>query len=136
MINFYLYDSDSGRVLGTGTYDERGDGATNRAVKAGTINPDTEYAPGGVKTARPTFNLTTLLLDKQNIVANGVDQATISGVPAGTVVKVFKDEDKFPRGAATVNDGSVSLRVDTAGAYRIVLENFPTQVTSFTVLAA
>lgn len=135
MINFYVYDSDTGRVLGTGSYDERGDGAANRALKIGVINADLEYAPGGVKTPRPTFNPLTLLLDKTAILANGVDAATISGVPAGTTVKVFKDSDAFPRGVAVVNDGTLVLRVDTAGVYRLVLENFPTQVTSFTVTA-
>jgi hypothetical protein len=135
MLQFFIYDTATGRVLGVGTYDERGDGAAARGVAVGTINPDVEYAPGGVKTARPVFNLLTLLLDKTTLVANGVDMATISGIPNGTVVEVFKDQDVFPRGVATVTDGSLQLRVDAAGVYRIVLENFPTQSYAFQVVA-
>jgi len=136
MINLYIYDTGSGRVLGVGTYDERGDGAAARAIAVGSIVPALEYAPAGVKTARPTFNLATLLLDKPNIVANAVDSATVSGVPNGTTAKIYKDQEIFPRSVAVITDGSVVLRAEVAGVYRIVLENFPTQDTTFTVTAA
>lgn len=135
MINFYLYESSTGRVLATGSYDERGDGAAARSVAAGAINPATQYAPAGVVTARPTFNFATLLLDKQNIVANAVDTATVSGIPGGTIAKIYKDQDEFPRAIVTVSDGTLLLRVDTAGSYLIVLSNFPTQQHTFRVLA-
>lgn len=135
MINFYIYDAATGRVLGVGAYDERGDGAASRTLVVGTINADTEYAPGGVKAPRPTFDLLTLALDKETILANGVDTATLSGVPVGTLAKVFKDQDTFPRAVTTVNDGALLLRVDTAGVYRIVLSNFPAQEHAFTVIA-
>lgn len=135
MIQFYVYDTATGRVLGTGSYDERGDGAAARAIVAGVINSATEYAPGGVKTARPTFNLVTLLLDKTAILADATDTATLTGVPVGTLIKVFKDAEAFPRSVVTVNDGTLLLRVDAAGVYRLQLSNFPTQDYAFTVAA-
>lgn len=135
MIHLFIHDTTTGRVLGTGSYDERGDGAAGRAIRAGQINPLTQYAPGGVITARPTFNLELLTIDKTGILANAVDSATVSGIPADTVVKVFKDQDAVPRGVATVNDGTLVLRVDTVGVYTIELENFPIQATRFQVSA-
>ena len=135
MINFYYYDTATGRVLATGSYNEIGDGAAARALASGIIDPVREYAPGGVRTARPTFNLATLLLDKSTILANGVDSATFTGVPAGTVAKVFKDQDTLPRGVTTVNDGTLVLRVDTAGVYHVLFMNFPTQDATFKVTA-
>ncbi len=135
MINFYLYETSSGRVLALGSYDERGDGAAARTVAGGVINPLTQYVPAGVVTARPTFNLATLLLDKQAILANAVDTATISGIPNGSIVKVYKDQDAFPRAILTIADGTLQLRVDTAGAYQIVISNFPTQQHTFNVVA-
>lgn len=133
MLQFYIYNSATGQVLARAFYDEIGDGAAARAVGTGIINPSTEYAPAGVKTARPVF--VNLALDKLVIAADGIDGATITNVPASTVVKVFKDQDKFPRGVVTVNDGSFVLKVDTAGTYRLVLSNFPTQDATFTVQA-
>ncbi len=134
MLNFYYYDSPTGRVLALGSYEERGDGATLRAIGGGLINPATEYAPNGVKTSRPMF-AANVALDKQTIVADTIDGATISNIPAGTVAKVYKDGDALPRSAIVVNDGSLVLRVDSAGTYQIVLSNFPTQDASFQVHA-
>jgi hypothetical protein len=135
MLNIYLYNTATGQVLATAGYDERGDGAAARTLVLGTINPLTEYAPAGVKTARPVFS-PALTIDKFAITADAVDSATISNIPAGTVAKIFKDGDSVPRAAATVNDGSLVLQVDTAGQYKIVLSNFPRQDTTFIVVAA
>lgn len=134
MINFFYYDTATGRVLATGAYDDRGDGAAARAIGSGAINPATEYAPAGVKTARPVFN-PALVLDKLLILADAADGATVTNIPAGTVAKIFKDTDSVPRGAIVVADGSLVLRADSAGSYQIVLSNFPTQEQVFTVLA-
>lgn len=135
MLTFYLYETSTGRVLALGAYDERADGAAARSVGVGVINPATQYAPAGVVTARPTFNFATLLLDKAAILANAVDAATVSGIPAGTVARIFKDQDQYPRAAGVINDGTLQLRVDTAGRYLIVLANFPTQEHTFSVVA-
>jgi hypothetical protein len=134
MLNFYYYDTATGRVLARGSYDERGDGAAARAIAVGTINPSTEYAPAGVKTARPLF-APALAIDKLAILADATDQATISNITAGTIAKIYKDQDALPRAVATVNDGALAVRADTAGAYLIVLSNFPAQEQSFTVQA-
>lgn len=134
MINFYYYDTATGRVLATGSYDDRGDGAAARAIAAGPINPATEYAPAGVKTARPLF-APALVIDKLAIVADAVDGATITNIPVGATAKVFKDGDALPRAAIVVSDGSLVLRTDSAGSLLIVLSNFPTQEQTFTVHA-
>lgn len=125
MLNLYFYDTATGRVLGTGSYNEVGDGATARALVVGLIDPATEYAPGGVKTARPTFS--TVVADKLSFLANGVDGVTFTGVPANTVAKIFKDQELLPRGITTVNDGTLVLRAEAAGVYRVLFMNFPTQ---------
>lgn len=135
MINFYYYDTANGRVLATGSYDERGDGAAARAVGSGLINPATEYAPGGVKTARPVFNPAPTI-DKLAIAADTIDGATIANIPAGTVAKIYKDQDALPRAAIVITDGSLVLKVDTAGLYQVQLTNFPAQDVTFTVRAS
>lgn len=134
MINFYYYDTATGRVLATGGYEERGDGAAARALGSGVIVPATEYAPGGVKTARPVF-APALAIDKLTILANAVDGATITNIPAGTTAKIYKDGDSLPRAAILINDGTLLLQADSAGSYQIVFSKFPTQDTTFTVSA-
>lgn len=135
MINFYYYDTATGRVLAIGGYEERGDGAPARALGSGVISPASEYAPGGVKTARPEFS-PALAIDKLSITADAVDGATVTNIPAGTTAKVFKDGDSVPRAAILVNDGTLLLQADSAGSYQIVFSKFPTQDTTFTVVAA
>jgi hypothetical protein len=135
MLSVYVYNTANGQVLGRGSYQEAGDGASARAVAFGNINPTTQYAPGGVITARPTFNLATLVINKLAILADSTDSATISGVPNNTLVRVFKDQDASPRAAGVVTDGTAVLRVDTPGTYQVVLSNFPTQEYTFTVVA-
>jgi len=134
MINFYYYDTGTGRVLATGSYEERGDGAAARALGSGVILPATEYAPGGVKTARPLF-APALAIDKLSILANVIDGATVINIPAGTVAKIYKDGDSLPRAAIVINDGSLLLQADSAGSYQVVFSNFPKQETTFTVTA-
>jgi len=134
MINFYYYDTATGRVLAIGSYEERGDGAAARALGSGVISPASEYAPGGVKTARPVF-APALAINKLSITADAVDGATITNIPAGTVAKIYKDGDALPRAAIVVNDGSLLLQADSAGSYQLVFSNFPRQETTFTVQA-
>lgn len=133
MIPFYIYDTGNGRILALGSYDERGDGAAARAVAAGTINPTTEYAPGGVKTARPT--VTSITLNKTTIVGNGVDTCTFSGIPTGAQVAIYKDQDFLPRAVGVITDGTLVLTVDAVGSYAIVFSGFPVQEVRFTVTA-
>jgi len=134
MFNFYLYESTTGRVLATAAYDERGDGAAagTRVIATGTIAALTEYAPGGVKTARPVV---AMAINKGTVIANGVDSVTITLIPVGAKVSIFKDQDQLARAIVTVNDGTLTATFDSPGLYTLFVASFPNVEVSFTVSA-
>lgn len=134
MLPLYIYETSTGRVLAAGTYDERGDAAASARVLAfGAIDPATEYAPAGVKTARP--RVTTMLINKQSVLANGADSVSITVIPVGSKVSVFKDAEDFARAIVTVNDGTLVATFEAAGNYRILVRLFPNVDVTFLVSA-
>lgn len=134
MFNFYLYESTTGRVLATAIYNNEGDGAAagTRIIAVGEIKPSTEYAPGGVKTQRPVV---AMAINKSTVVANGVDSVTITLIPVGAKVSIFKDQDALARAIVTVNDGTLIATFDTPGLYTLFITLFPNVDVLFTVTA-
>lgn len=132
MLQLYVYETSTGRVLAQGFYDERGDGATARSIGLGSISPATEYVPAGVKTARPVV---AMAINKNTVIANGVDSVTITLIPVGSRVSIFKDQDQLARAVVTVSDGTLVATFDTTGVYTLVIALFPNVEVSFTVTA-
>lgn len=133
MIEFYLYDSDSGRVLATGQYDELGDGALARSLKGGHIDPATQYAPGGVITARAPAS--TIALDKTTVAADGIDKVRVSNVPNPSTVFVALVGDAVSRATRRVTDGFAEITFPAVGQWRIDVKSFPVMDTSYYVNA-
>jgi hypothetical protein len=90
-----------------------------------------QYLPGGVLTARPA---TACTLDKSTIAANGLDTATLSGIPSGAAVSVT---DQNGTTTYTVNDGALEITADEPGTITItVTPAFPYKPLTVTVTAS
>jgi len=62
------------------------------------------------------------VLDKPTVVADGLDVATVSGLPIPCGVEVL---DGVQVVEAVVDDGSLEITFDTPGTYRIILHSAP-----------
>jgi hypothetical protein len=82
--------------------------------------------------ARPVMGTS---INKTSIVANGVDQVTISSIPVGTEVLVVGPL-LGERTSMNVNDGSFEFTTEEAGTYTITLRNFPSQKEEYTIGAS
>lgn len=134
MFHFYLYESTTGRVLATATYNNEGDGAAagTRVIAAGEIAPLTQYALAGVKTQRPVV---VMAISKVAVAADGIDSTNITLIPVGSKVSIFKDQDQFARAVVPVNDGILTATFDAPGVYSLFIALFPNVEVSFTVNA-
>jgi hypothetical protein len=75
--------------------------------------------------SRPTFSLT---VDKTSIAADGIDTATISGIPADTLVTLQPTGD-FPSADEVVTTGSTTLATVYPVPHTLTFELFPYQAT-------
>lgn len=83
------------------------------------------YVDGGLIVNRPTMPCT---IDKPQILADGNDLATISGLPEPCTVS-FKGEEY------EVTDGSFSFTANIPGIFTVEIEAFPYLPATFTVEA-
>lgn len=116
MVGVYQLDSRriTSRYWGTkgGTaFDETLEGV----LVAGFISFDRHYADSNgvlAEKTQPAFGF-----DKSSLLADGVDTATISGVPPYTIVT-------WPDGEVTeVNDGLIEFSVDLVGGYTFIIDS-------------
>lgn len=119
---YEIYDASSGEILKEATcnstqaqYQFDTSAGEDILLVDEHVNPELYYISGDALIARPSMGIS---LNKANIDADGVDQAVISNIPAGTMCYM-------PGGEEECNDGSIEFSADAAGAYRISLENFP-----------
>ena len=120
--SFYLTSGDVGRIYKQvfclpdeiGFYEEAGMDYAEEWV-----DPETEYIKpsdyGYSIFARPEM---PAAIDKTEILANGIDVATITGIPVGSSVAIDSE-------AWAVDDGVFELTVDTPGEYRISISCWP-----------
>lgn len=117
MKNFVVYKTTTGEILRTGRAPDdmltiqAGAGET---VIEGTANDATQYVAAGVVTNKPPMGCT---INKTTMLANGVDSATISGVPNPTTARVSGPASS----TATVIDGTLQLTFDLPGTYKVAL---------------
>ena len=137
MISYTLYVTNTGEIRGylqadvppSGDWFEPGVSAIESVGEFGD-DGSAQYLPGGVLTARPPLSCT---LDKATITANGLDTATLSGIPAGSSVRVT---DSNGTTDYTVNDGTMEVTADDPGAITItVTPAFPYKPLTITVTA-
>lgn len=94
-------------------------------------NRFSHYVTEGVVTARPVPGCT---LDKPTIDDDGIDTATLSGIPTGALVSVT---DQNGTTTYTINDGTLEVTADEPGVIDItVTAAFPYQPLTVTVTAS
>jgi hypothetical protein len=118
--DFSVYDA-TGLVLRSGTCqpdDLPLQAGPGEFALEGRANDLLEYVVGGVIQPRPVMSV---LLDVTTVPADGLSEATFTGVPTGAAVTV--------RGPATdaftVPDGELVMTFDVPGTYRVSIEKFP-----------
>lgn len=101
-------------------------------IDAGDIDGSTHYidVSGGRAAThalreRPRMALT---LDKTTILSDGVDRATIVGLPVGATVRLRSL-------IQTVDDGMIEITSDIDGEFQIEIEAFPSAQETLTVIA-
>lgn len=136
--SFIVYDAASGRIKRTGVAMGADGGGSLASAQAGsgeavitgvTADPRTEYVDTstGQIVPRPVMGLS---IDKTSIAADSVDKATITGIPAGALYII-----PSRRLSGVVNDGFLEITSAVAGAFDVVIELFPYQTWSVTVVA-
>ncbi len=86
------------------------------AVMPVTASPELErdYVLDGVVIPRPTLSA----FDKTSIAADGIDTATLSGLPDPCTILINGQEH-------TVTGGTLDLDADRPGTYRVEIRHFP-----------
>ena len=82
----------------------------------GNVSLETHYVNSGTVAEKQLFNLA---LATSSIIANGADEAVISGIPAGAQVE-WPD-----RQTDIVTDGEISFSVDLPGTYTFRFTDVP-----------
>lgn len=119
MSYFVVYDS-GGVILQVGTWRLQDIPGTQRLLKSNEylaksencVSTDTHYVSEGVILQKKEYEFPHYF----KITADSVDEATISPVPIGTLVR-------WPDNKITqITDGEVSFSVDLSGIYTLVFE--------------
>ena len=121
MIDFTRYDS-TGRILCFGTmqrivFDDLTD------VLEGQYNDELYYVMGGIPVPRPTFTP-----QKTELLADGVDETVVTGLPIPFIVDIDGEE-------YTVDDGSFEFSTTFPGTYKITPRTFPYRQQTIEVVA-
>ena len=131
MIDYAVYDKDTGRVLRTGVTNQLHVQAIspNEKVLAGKGLPSTHYVLGNVLTERPA---NPAWISTDGIEANGTDEAAVGAIPNNSRVTV----DGPVSGSFVVTDGQFLFTTEVPGVYEIEVFSFPERNKHFTVVAA
>ena len=135
---FVVFDLASGRIKRTGVAMDAGGGASAAASQAEagegvlvgvTANPMTQYVDTSSNSvvARPSLILS---IDKTTIVADGVDTATITGIPANATFAI-----PSRKLSGVISDGVLEVTSNVAGAFDVIVELFPFRVWKATIVA-
>ena len=124
-MNYTRYDIESGRILGwfgcsPGIRDlqlAEGEGAID-----GNHDPATLRVVAGEVVARPAGVAAS---DKASIAADGLEVATVTGIPAGARVYVI---GPVPYKIASADGQALEFTTDTPGLYTVRVEAFPAQL--------
>lgn len=131
MKKFIVYRTATGEILRTGSAPDDMiaiQAIAGETVIEGTANDITQYIAAGVVTNKPPMGCT---IDKTTMIANGVEVATISGVPNPTTARVSGPASS----TATVTDGTLQLTFDLPGTYKVALTSLNKLPQEFTINA-
>lgn len=128
--HFVVYETATGRIVKYGVCAaadielQAGPGEAVLAVAAG-VRDSTHYVAAGEIAARPA-----IAFDKMVIAADGIDTATLAGLPDPCTVVIDGDEQ-------VVTGGTLEFSAAAPGAYRIqVLDPFPAREVDAEIVAA
>jgi len=119
---YTIYKTDTGRVVKIHIGVESGLANNVNADEGhyeGEFDAASTYFPDGEPVLRPD---NPAQLDKTSIVADGVDVATLSGVPVGAVV-TLSAVGVLER--VTVDDGVLEITAELPGDYTVSIDTFP-----------
>ena len=135
-MNYFSAYTADGAIVRVCSYPEGlADIQTPEPEEAGIVfeqtDPETQYVDTATGTVveRPTPEY---VLDKDTVIADGVDQAQVTGLPIPAYVYVNGPvADQFQ-----VDDGSLALTFDEPGVYTVVIAAFPYQDYEVEIIAA
>lgn len=126
---YVIYKTSNGEVVRTGllpkdmiaTYPSGSLPSGCAIIEAGRVpnGSDGEWVVGGVLTTPTTMPAT---ISKTSIVANGFDEAVVSGIPNPSTVSVVHSHPEastFP--ASTVTDGTARITTTKAGTISVIV---------------
>ncbi len=132
---YTVYDVETGRVISSGTVGSLKQvaiqsSANTEIVLGQVLDGETEYVVEHVRTPRPKFTP----IEHRTIRADGVHTTTISNVPAGTSLRLYKPDKTIED--HTIDDGSLAFSTAIAGVYRLTLRGpWPYREQTVTVVA-
>lgn len=135
MPDFTVYDVETGRVINSGTVGSLKQVAiqsgTNTEIVLGQmLDAETTYVVLHEPTPRPKFTP----VEHRTIRADGVHTTTISNVPPGTALRLFKPDKTIDD--YTIDDGSFAFSTAIAGVYRFKFRGpWPYREQTMTVVA-
>jgi len=113
MPEFIVYDDTSGEIAFTGSCSDMGavDKKPGHSIMEGKAEPVLHRVnPATLEIVdKPAYTIT---VDKMTFTADGVDEATISGIPSGFIVRIRAGGAGHE---STVNDGSVEISTPVPG---------------------
>jgi hypothetical protein len=138
-----LYYKNTGQVfnyVGTDSVLDPGSLESNRSATVGCYDnnmglytsPETQYFPLDVLTDRPM--LTGILVSKNTILADAVDAAVITGIPAGSQI-IIQSTTKYFDPITMDSSGTLNFTAGTKSTYTIEIESFPYQLYKITIVA-
>lgn len=132
MKNYIVYDKNTGEILRTGLCP-----VSMFSIQA--IEPDDKVIEGVANDITQRINIVTeavvnkaaapTVIDKTSMLANGIEEATISNLINPSIVTI--DRNRY-----TVTDSTLAFTIDTSGEYTILCESFPYLDKEFTVNAS
>lgn len=117
-MNYIVYENLTGKITKTGRCPvdmvalQAGDG---RTVIEGTANDLTEYVVAGAVTPKPAM---PVVIDKTEVTADGVDTATMTGLPDPCTLRVQGENH-------LVEGGEAEVSFDLSGQYVVKIVAFP-----------
>jgi len=128
MSDFIVYKDDTGEILRTGVCPENmiaAQAESNETAIEGKANDELQY----IDTNNVTDKLdSTAVINKTNMLADGIDTTVISNIPIGTMLNIENNE-------YLITDGVFEFTVDLPGNYTVTLTIIPYLPIVFEVIA-
>lgn len=119
MITYTRYASRTGRILDVVVIPDDAYDYNSTLLYDGIVDGETHYIVDGEPIPRPAQ---ATAIDKTEVMADGADVVTITGIPSGATLSVSGPVTVSPQ---QVDDGAAELAFDVPGDYTVRVECFP-----------